>query len=124
MAKDRYDYTHYTVPDSFIAQLLNDKPPADSQELLELRDRLYSIVVDTAKTLLNQNQRELIDLYYIKGLNTNEIADLQGKNQSTIYISIHGRDGKNGSIRKLREHLLTLPEVQDILQQIRDLLCL
>ena len=121
MAKDRYAYTHYAAPDSLIASLLQDRPPADPQTLLELRDRLYDIVLTTAHTHLTDNQRELLDLYYVRGYNTNEIADLQGKNQSTIHIALNGRDGKYGTIRKLRTILFDDPEVAAILQQIADL---
>jgi DNA-directed RNA polymerase specialized sigma24 family protein len=117
----RYEYTHYCVTDEFITILLNDKPEPDSQPLLELRDRLYEIVLDTAKTQLTANQRELLDLYFVRGYNTNEIADLQGKDQSTIWIALFGRDNRNGAVRKLRNYLYTLPEVRQILQEIAEL---
>jgi hypothetical protein len=125
--QNKWDFAVSCIDPEILA--LYASPEPDNQELLELRDRLAAKIHNAIKTHLTQRQREVMTLYFFHGRTQQEIADMLGCHQTTVFITIHGTTNykfnpphiQGGSIPKIRKYLLADPEVADILRQIGDI---
>jgi hypothetical protein len=127
MAKsDNKQWIFLEVPTDQDLLALNPQPEPEDQQVLELRDQLLQIVHNAIKTVLTPHQQQLVNLYYLQGRTQREIADILSCHQTSVTLSLHGiwcydfspprRHG--GALPKLRKYLLSLPEVNQILESI------
>ena len=122
--QNKWDFAIRCVDPEILAYYA--QPESDSQELLDLRDRLLAKVQDAVKTHLTQRQQQMIDLYYMQGRTQQDIADMLGCHQTNVFIALHGTtDYKQdppkrygGAIHKLNKYLQQDPEVIQILEAI------
>lgn len=98
-----------------------------NEELLDLKDQLRDHFWKMVRTKLTARQRQVIELYCERHTQT-EIAKKLGVNQSSITKSMNGncdyRNGKRiygGAKKKLQKIAEGDPEIQDILERIKEI---
>ena len=99
-----------------------------SDEFVELQEELKEELKRLIFTKLTEHQKEIVELYYMKGMKQEEIAKKLGKHQTTIHKSLNGNidyaNGKKrygGALKKLRKLCDNDPEIQDILGKMEQL---
>ncbi len=89
---------------------LHHRPPGEAEEAearLERARELWPLLERAIRDELTARQREIVVLYFLRGLNQRQIAELLGITQQSVSEHLYGkvRGGRSvgGALRKLRK---------------------
>jgi len=111
------DFWEVTLTDAAWAELdakraRQDHHDEDAEARQARRDRaaeLWPVLREVMDSCLSERQRQVVELYFLRGLNQTAIATLLGISQQAVSEHIYGktRDGGSvgGALRKLRKQV-------------------
>ena len=118
MTKFNPDFWELTISDRGWHMFSNEdsiyyKDPDEAkarEKRLKYAEKLWPEVREIMNTVLTERQSEILDMYFFKGYNQQEISEILNISQQSVSEHMYGktRNGRNvgGAIRKLRKECM------------------